>query len=49
MTHFLKKQRILVIFYQIQITVTIRREMGNDIDAACGQLRKKYIKGLKTT
>ena len=29
--------------------VTIRREMGNDIDAACGQLRKKYIKGLKTT
>ena len=29
--------------------VTIRREMGSDIDAACGQLRKKYIKGLKTT
>ena len=43
MTHFLKKQRILVVFYQIQITVTIRREMGSDIDAACGQLRKKYI------
>lgn len=25
------------------ITVTIRREMGRDIDGACGQLRKKYI------
>ena len=27
------------------ITVTIRREMGRDIDGACGQLRKKYIGG----
>lgn len=25
------------------INVTIRREMGRDISAACGQLRKKYI------
>ncbi len=25
------------------INVTIRREMGTDIDAACGQLRKSYI------
>ena len=24
------------------INVTIRREMGRDIDGACGQLRKKY-------
>jgi 23S rRNA (adenine2503-C2)-methyltransferase len=24
------------------ITATIRRELGNDIDAACGQLRRKY-------
>ena len=24
--------------------VTIRRELGSDIDAACGQLRKKYMK-----
>ena len=23
--------------------VTIRREMGSDIDAACGQLRKKFL------
>ncbi len=25
------------------INVTIRREMGQDIDGACGQLRKKYM------
>ena len=25
------------------INVTIRREMGRDIDGACGQLRKSYI------
>ncbi|MBO5071098.1 MAG: 23S rRNA (adenine(2503)-C(2))-methyltransferase RlmN, partial [Roseburia sp.] len=25
------------------IIVTIRREMGRDIDGACGQLRKRYI------
>lgn len=25
------------------ITATIRREMGSDIDAACGQLRGKNI------
>ena len=31
------------------ITVTIRREMGRDIDGACGQLRKKYMskKGIE--
>lgn len=23
--------------------VTIRREMGRDIDGACGQLRKRYM------
>lgn len=33
------------------IVTTVRRELGSDIDAACGQLRKKYIDGkvkLKT-
>ncbi len=25
------------------INVTIRREMGRDIDGACGQLRKRYL------
>lgn len=29
------------------INVTIRREMGSDIDAACGQLRRKYLKPIK--
>ncbi len=29
------------------IVTTIRRELGSDIDAACGQLRKKYIEGKK--
>ena len=26
-----------------KINVTIRREMGSDIEGACGQLRKSYI------
>jgi 23S rRNA (adenine2503-C2)-methyltransferase len=26
-----------------RINVTIRREMGSDIDAACGQLRRKFL------
>ena len=25
------------------IVTTVRRTLGEDIDAACGQLRKKYI------
>jgi 23S rRNA (adenine2503-C2)-methyltransferase len=27
------------------ITCTIRRELGSDIDAACGQLRRRYLAG----
>ena len=30
-----------------RINVTIRREMGTDIDAACGQLRKSYIENMQ--
>ena len=30
------------------INVTIRREMGTDIDGACGQLRRSYIERSKT-
>ena len=30
------------------INVTIRREMGRDIDGACGQLRKRYMERSKT-
>lgn len=28
------------------INVTIRREMGSDIDGACGQLRRKHMQGV---
>lgn len=31
-----------------QITATVRRSMGRDIDAACGQLRRKYEEESKT-
>ena len=30
------------------INVTIRRSMGRDIDAACGQLRRKYEEAKDT-
>ena len=31
------------------INVTIRREMGRDIDGACGQLRLRYASGPRNT
>lgn len=31
------------IFEKQKINVTIRREMGSDIDGACGQLRRRYV------
>lgn len=31
------------ILEKYKLNVTIRREMGRDIDAACGQLRKRYM------
>lgn len=36
-------QNFKFILEKNRINVTIRREMGADIDAACGQLRKSYI------
>ena len=30
--------------YNKHINVTVRRELGKDINGACGQLRSKYIK-----
>ena len=36
-------QKFKYILENNQINVTIRRGMGSDIDAACGQLRRKYI------
>ncbi len=38
-----KIQNFKFILEKNRINVTIRREMGTDIDAACGQLRKSYI------
>jgi 23S rRNA (adenine2503-C2)-methyltransferase len=38
-----KIQNFKNILEKNRINVTIRREMGADIDAACGQLRKSYI------
>ncbi len=35
-------QRFKYILEKNRINVTIRRSMGSDIDAACGQLRRKY-------
>ena len=26
------------------VTVTVRRRLGSDIDASCGQLRRKYTR-----
>ncbi len=39
----IKIQNFKNILEKYRINVTIRREMGADIDAACGQLRKSYI------
>ena len=36
-------ERFLQVLKKNKINVTVRREMGKDIDAACGQLRSKFI------
>lgn len=41
-----KVQKFKNILEKNRINVTIRREMGADIDAACGQLRKSYMDKL---
>ncbi|MDF2541786.1 MAG: rlmN [Herbinix sp.] len=41
-----KIQNFKNILEKYRINVTIRREMGADIDAACGQLRKSYMDKL---
>lgn len=45
---FVRSEREVIIKYKNKlekngINVTIRREMGRDIDGACGQLRKRYL------
>ena len=43
----MKKQRKIGKKHQNRINVTIRREMGSDIDAACGQLRNNFIENAE--
>lgn len=31
-----------------RVNVTVRREMGRDIDGACGQLRRRYVKAAES-
>ena len=42
-------ERFKIILEKNRINVTIRREMGSDIDAACGQLRKNFLKETDIT
>ena len=39
---FIKKLEKSTKKQPIRLNVTIRRTLGQDIDASCGQLRKKY-------
>ena len=32
---------------KLHISVTRRREMGDDIEGACGQLRRKTLQGME--
>ena len=41
-SYFVEKFKLTL--EKLGINVTIRREMGRDIDAACGQLRRSYMK-----
>jgi len=46
-THIAENMRKNAIFSTFVLNVTIRREMGLDIDGACGQLRRKHLKPCK--
>lgn len=37
-------ERFANLLENVKIPVTVRREMGSDIDASCGQLRRRYTK-----
>ncbi|PHV71804.1 23S rRNA (adenine(2503)-C(2))-methyltransferase RlmN [Sporanaerobium hydrogeniformans] len=37
-------QRFVKVLEEYHIPATVRRKLGSDIDAACGQLRRRYIK-----
>lgn len=40
-----KSKRFFEILNQNHLNVTLRKEHGHDIDAACGQLRIKKLQG----
>lgn len=42
-THLSKKACKYSILGGKSLNVTIRREMGSDIDGACGQLRRRFV------
>ncbi len=42
-------ERFLAALEKLDVTTTLRREKGGDIDAACGQLRLKTERALKAT
>jgi len=41
--------RFADVLHAAKVTVTVRREKGHDIDAACGQLRLKQLKAEMTS
>ena len=43
-TKFQGRKEFEKILKNMGIEVTVRREMGSDINAACGQLRRSYLK-----
>ena len=42
-----QKTNVMRVLEQKNISVTRRREMGDDIEGACGQLRRRYLKDQK--
>ena len=40
-------QNFLKVLKDLHISATRRREMGDDIEGACGQLRKKHLTEVK--
>ena len=39
--HALSAAQLIRILEQAGVNVTVRRKLGSDVDASCGQLRKK--------
>ena len=43
-THENAIERFVKVLQKNKVNATVRKEMGKDIDAACGQLRAKFAK-----